>query len=572
MMRIQTFGYDRYGNRTQFSQTVMGNVFPTNAITKPTIDPANNRFTTGQGYVYDLNGNLIQDAEGRQFIFNGDDKQTVVRDVYNAVVGEYYYDGSGARVKKVVPSTGETTIFVYDAGGALAAEYSTQAPPANPTTNYLTTDHLGSPRVITDAQGQVTARRDFMPFGEELGVGVGGRTESLKYSATGPDRVRKRFTGYEKDSETGLDFAEARMYQNKHGRFTAVDPLLASATATNPQTFNRYTYTGNDPINLTDPNGLNWCRKRDGTTTFVGENVKCAKVDGEDVTNSVAEITAGDWSKEKAKVGDTVILNANGSVTVVNSPEARAIAQGQSVVEASVEVSGQTATGAAAEILATGGSTVSGTIVPRGLLPLPCPPSMSGCGSGNVSPPPSIVQGASAADVQVLLDVVGMTEIPLVSQAADITSAVISLIQGDTVGGALGVGAALPVVGSAFSGTKWARRAADTAGDVGKAVHGNSKASTVAQHGYEAFETATGNIVKTGVSSGPVTKSGKSYRANRQIREWNKSNPGAYDARIVKTQPPGSRARDKILKWENAHAEKLRATGHLRDRSRHKRP
>lgn len=102
------------------------------------------------------------------------------------VIGRYSYDGSGARVKKVTST--ETTVFVYDAGGALAAEYSTQAPPSDPKTAYLTTDHLGSPRVITDQTGQVTARRDFMPFGEELGVGVSGRTESLKYSNTGTDR------------------------------------------------------------------------------------------------------------------------------------------------------------------------------------------------------------------------------------------------------------------------------------------------------------------------------------------------------------------------------------------------
>ncbi|MBL8183414.1 MAG: hypothetical protein JNK51_00675 [Blastocatellia bacterium] len=49
------------------------------------------------------------------------------------------------------------------------------------------------------------------------------------------------------------------MYQNKHGRFTAPDPLLASASAANPQTFNRYIYTGNNPVNITDPSGLKWC-------------------------------------------------------------------------------------------------------------------------------------------------------------------------------------------------------------------------------------------------------------------------------------------------------------------------
>jgi RHS repeat-associated protein len=153
------------------------------------------------------------------------------------VIGRYFYDGSGARVKKVTAT--ETTVVVYDAGGALAAEYSTETPPAEPTTSYLTTDHLGSPRIITDSSGQVISRRDFMPFGEELGAGVGARTESLRYSTLGSDHIRKRFTGYEKDDETDLDFAEAQMYQNKHGRFTAPDPLLASASAANPQTFNR---------------------------------------------------------------------------------------------------------------------------------------------------------------------------------------------------------------------------------------------------------------------------------------------------------------------------------------------
>lgn len=67
-----------------------------------------------------------------------------------------------------------------------------------------------------------------MPFGEDLHAGTANRTELTKYSVTGNDNVRKRFTGYEKDTETGLDFAEARYYDNRFARFTAVDPLLAS--------------------------------------------------------------------------------------------------------------------------------------------------------------------------------------------------------------------------------------------------------------------------------------------------------------------------------------------------------
>lgn len=119
----QTFGYDRFGNRTSFSETIGGVATQNTVVNHPTIDAANNRFTTGQGYTYDFNGNIVQDAEGRSFTFNGDDKQTEVRNTStNAVIGQYFYDGSGARVKKVVPG-GETTIFVYDAGGAPAAVF-----------------------------------------------------------------------------------------------------------------------------------------------------------------------------------------------------------------------------------------------------------------------------------------------------------------------------------------------------------------------------------------------------------------------------------------------------------------
>ena len=73
--------------------------------------------------------------------------------------------------------------------------------------SYTTTDHLGSPRVITNALGQVTSRRDFLPFGEEITPNVGSRTASLGYGTS--DNIRQKFTGYQKDEETALDFAEA---------------------------------------------------------------------------------------------------------------------------------------------------------------------------------------------------------------------------------------------------------------------------------------------------------------------------------------------------------------------------
>lgn len=251
----QTFAFDRYGNRIAFTQDISGQQLQINNLTLPTVDPNTNRFTANQGYTFDKNGNLINDPTdgGRQFIFNGENKQTEVKNSVGTSIGKYFYDGEGKRVKKVTDM--ETTIFVYSAG-KLVAEYSTQTPPANPTTNYVATDTIQSVRVVSDGNGQVVSRRDFLPFGEELYADGQNRTTNGKYSLSGQDAVRQRFTGYQKDMETGFDFAEARYYNNRHGRFTAVDPLLASGKNANPQTFNRYAYVVNSPLNLTDKTGM----------------------------------------------------------------------------------------------------------------------------------------------------------------------------------------------------------------------------------------------------------------------------------------------------------------------------
>ncbi|KXK07351.1 MAG: cell well associated RhsD protein [Acidobacteria bacterium OLB17] len=215
----QTFTFDRYGNRnfdeantTTLPQGCLA------AVCNPQIDPANNRLI---GYGVDSAGNTATDASGQTFIYDGDNKQVQVNNA-QGVVGQYLYDGDGKRVKKYVPSTGEVTVFVYDAGGKLAAEYSTIVEAAQDAkVSYLTNDHLGSPRINTDATGAVTARHDYHPFGEE--VFTAQRTTGLGYAS---DTIRKQFTSYERDTETDFDFAQARMYANRLGRFTSPDPLF----------------------------------------------------------------------------------------------------------------------------------------------------------------------------------------------------------------------------------------------------------------------------------------------------------------------------------------------------------
>jgi RHS repeat-associated protein len=117
-------------------------------------------------------------------------------------------------------SPNETTIFVYDAQGKLVAEYS-NAPQGVGGTSYLTSDGLGMPRVVTSANGAVSARHDYLPFGEEIGAIAGGRSASPGYG-TG-DGIRQRFTSKIRDDESGLDYFEAGYYSSSLGRFTSAD-------------------------------------------------------------------------------------------------------------------------------------------------------------------------------------------------------------------------------------------------------------------------------------------------------------------------------------------------------------
>jgi RHS repeat-associated protein len=180
------------------------------------------------------------------------------------------------------------------------AEYSTQTA-SNPTISYLTSDNLGSPRITTDANGQVISRRDFMPFGEELGVNspqTVARINIPQYNAG--DGVRQKFTGYQKDVETQLDFAEARMYNNAHGRFTAVDPLLASGQSGDPRTFNRYAYVGNNPMNVTDSTGMSWDQDYNTITGGGWDHYEISRLGG-----SFDHVNRGTWITQTVRTTTT---------------------------------------------------------------------------------------------------------------------------------------------------------------------------------------------------------------------------------------------------------------------------
>jgi RHS repeat-associated protein len=236
--------YDRYGNRLGQSQTY--GAPPTNSVS---VDAATNHIT-GTPYAYDANGNMTNDGNNTLLY---DAENRVLSATNGSSSGTYTYDGNSLRVQKV--SGGTTTIYIFS-GSKVIAEYSGTSSPyplareyvysgsallakiESGATKYYHRDHLSN-RVVTDSTGTVITQLGHYPFGESW------------YNATSDKLL---FTSYERDSESGNDYAMMRSGVNRLGRFASPDPKSGSAGS--PQSLNRLAYVLNDPINLRDPWGL----------------------------------------------------------------------------------------------------------------------------------------------------------------------------------------------------------------------------------------------------------------------------------------------------------------------------
>jgi len=247
-------------------------------------DGANHLLTGGASYLDP--SNILT---GNQTVIGG---YTLTYDAENRVSSSaigghtttYVYDGNGHRVMK---STGTAaTTYVYDAMNQLIAEYGT--PSAVDTgTKYVSVDHLGSTRLVTDTSSPTPNQEicyDFLPFGELIPSGTDGRSGCYGSTAT---PLTQKFTGKERDAESGLDwfsgsvdqnnydgtqflgsaFASGRYFSSAQGRFTSPDMPLLDQDPSNPQSWNLYGYVRNNPLSNIDPTG-----RRGVTTTVDGKD------------------------------------------------------------------------------------------------------------------------------------------------------------------------------------------------------------------------------------------------------------------------------------------------------------
>jgi RHS repeat-associated protein len=172
---------------------------------------------------------------------------------------------------------------------------------------YYFSDHLGSASVITNDQGSMppVEESDYYPFGGEIPI-----------SNTDPNTYK--FTGKERDSESGLDNFGSRYNASTMGRFMTPDPL--GGHNEDPQTLNRYAYVRNNPLSLTDPTGLDFY-------------LKCDSAD----TSSCTQVQI---DSSNAKSQTWVQADSNGNAIVVTSDSIRAGENTATVDENGVQING----------------------------------------------------------------------------------------------------------------------------------------------------------------------------------------------------------------------------------------
>jgi RHS repeat-associated protein len=204
----------------------------------------NNRLAVS-GFAYDAAGNMTA-SPGATYTYDAENHLITTAGV------TYAYDGDGKRLTK---SSGmmywyglnsdpliETDLsnnlkahYIFFNGQRVASENSSNS------VNWYFADHLGTARLVFSLNGD--DQSDFYPFGGER-VQTSGAGNHYK------------FTGKERDSESGLDNFHARFSSATAGRFLSADPSNLSVDFWIPQTWNRYAYALNSPSALVDRNGL----------------------------------------------------------------------------------------------------------------------------------------------------------------------------------------------------------------------------------------------------------------------------------------------------------------------------
>lgn len=297
----------------------------------------------------------------------------------------YTYDGDGERVAKSSGTlywglASNEPLAESDLSGTLSKEFIffggkriARLDLPGGAVHYYFSDHLGSSNVVTNADGTtIEEESDYYPFGGERVL-----TDLL------PDQ-RYKFTGKERDQESGLDYFGARYYSSSLGRFLTPD-WAAAPTAVpyadfgNPQSLNLYGYVKNNPLNATDLDGHGelWeaikashiffakeIRGAFNATVVPAAKLQLSLANGQAATN-IAETIKLSITKPGAiaEAGKEAVAQAGSTLKAVGqgNPDAIGATVATAATLAAPFAKGAPAAGAAAEV---GEETIAGTNVP----------------------------------------------------------------------------------------------------------------------------------------------------------------------------------------------------------------
>lgn len=255
----ESYSFDDVGNRTASHQGSSYSYQPFNRLVTANL----------ASFGYDTNGNLIlkTDACGTWSYSWDYENRLIQASLSGGVTVSYAYDALGRRIQRTT-SAGGTTKFVYDGAdvirdldgtGATVAEYlngpgidNKLRQTTGASTSYFLTDHLGTTRALTDANGNITASLTYDSFGNLI---------------SGFTSTRYTYTGREFDEDSGLMYYRAGWSDPEQGRFISEDPIGFGGGV------NFYAYVGNNPINSRDPFGLMPQRDCVATGVAIGATV-----------------------------------------------------------------------------------------------------------------------------------------------------------------------------------------------------------------------------------------------------------------------------------------------------------
>ena len=155
---------------------------------------------------------------------------------------------------------------------------------------YNVGDDLGTAQLRLNASGVPVWRGEFLPFGGELD--------------TNPTTNNYKFTGKERDAESGLDYFGPRYYGNNMGRFMSPDNF--GGHLEDPQTLNKYAYAGNNPLRYTDPSGHDFWQSCNEVGKTCGNQNIGTGTDGKPINQLVSGTTDAN-----GKFTATVITSAS---------------------------------------------------------------------------------------------------------------------------------------------------------------------------------------------------------------------------------------------------------------------